>query len=60
MPNESATDPQDANPHQAAPVSQDGNAAGKSVGAEEDPLEEIRDAPALEEDEDSLVKPENS
>ncbi|MBG6184843.1 hypothetical protein IWX65_002821 [Arthrobacter sp. CAN_A214] len=60
MPNESATNPQDATPHQAAPVSQDEKPSRKSFGAEEDPLEEIRDAPALEEDEDSLVKPENS
>lgn len=63
MPNEATTDPQDT-PHPAAQNSADQEASGESpaVDAEqaEDSLEELSKAPALEEDEDSLVKPENS
>jgi hypothetical protein len=60
MPNDSEKDPQDVKPHHEAPVSRDEAGTRADGDATEDPLEEFKDAPALEVDEDSLVAPENS
>ncbi|WP_026549462.1 hypothetical protein [Arthrobacter sp. Br18] len=59
MPNESAADPQDKAPHEAPPVSRNETTSSERAEAE-DALEELADAPALEEDDDSLVDPESS
>ncbi|RJT78104.1 hypothetical protein D6T63_14280 [Arthrobacter cheniae] len=60
MPNDSEKDPQDIRPHHEPPVSQDETGTGADGDTAKDPLEEFKDAPALEVDEDSLVAPENS
>jgi hypothetical protein len=60
MPNDSEKDAQDIRPHNETAVSQDEAGTRADGDATKDPVEEFKDAPALEEDEDSLVAPENS
>ncbi len=64
MPNETTTDPRDSSTPPAGQDSADQDvldepSAGDS-GQAEAFLEKLSEAPALEEDEDSLVRPQNS